>query len=144
MKVKKIMSSNVVSVKMDDTLQQVKNIFDRDQFHHLVVLDAGDVYGVISDRDLLKVLSPSIGTIAETEKDRAGLRKKVHQVMSRKPVTIFLDEDIYAAIHIFNTHRVSCIPVLDRDNNKLVGIMTLRDILRTIEKMHNKHLNNKK
>ena len=131
MNVNKIMTHSIVTVEMDDSLKTVKDIFDSVSFHHLLVLDAGKLFGIVSDRDLLKAISPNIGLASETEKDLATLNKKVHQILSRKPITVSSQSDIYDAIAIFNENRISCIPVVD-DNNVPVGILSWRDILKVI------------
>jgi acetoin utilization protein AcuB len=51
MLVERIMSKPVVSVTLDDTLRTVKQIFVNAKFHHLLVVENGKLYGVISDRD---------------------------------------------------------------------------------------------
>jgi acetoin utilization protein AcuB len=132
MKVKDIMSTGVVTVEMDDTLKVIKEIFDHVRFHHLLVVEAGKVTGLISDRDLLKALSPNIGTKIETYRDVATLNKKAHQIMDRNPVTLTPHAGINVAIGIFNTHNISCIPVVD-DDHKPIGIISLRDILKAIK-----------
>ncbi|MBV1881095.1 MAG: CBS domain-containing protein [Pseudomonadales bacterium] len=131
MNVKKIMTHSIVTVELDDSLKMVKEIFDSVSFHHLLVLDEGKLFGIVSDRDLLKAISPNIGQAAETEKDLATLNKRVHQVLSRKPITVSSQADIYDAIAIFNENRISCIPVVD-ENNVPVGILSWRDILKVI------------
>jgi acetoin utilization protein AcuB len=141
MSVEKIMSKRVVTVEMDDSLKMVKEIFDNTRFHHLLVVESGKLFGVISDRDLLKALSPNIGTIAETTRDAATLNKRVHQIMARKPITLGPNAGIYRAIEIFNNHKISCIPVVD-DEHKPVGIISWRDILKAIEAKRGKHPNN--
>ncbi len=132
MRVEEIMSKTVVTVELDDSLKVVKEIFDNTRFHHLLVIESEKLFGVLSDRDLLKALSPNIGTIAETARDAASLNKRVHQIMTRKPVTISKNAGISDAIHIFNHHNISCIPVVD-DDRKPVGILSWRDILKTFE-----------
>ena len=126
-----IMSRKVVTVEMDDPLHTVKEIFDRLHFHHLPVLEEGTVFGVVSDRDLLKALSPNIGTSTETYKDTATLNKRVHQIMSRKPITLHPEAAVLEAIQVFNSHRISCIPIVDH-HGKLVGLLSWRDILRAL------------
>jgi acetoin utilization protein AcuB len=131
MKIGKIMSKSVVTVEMDDSLKVVKEIFDNTHFHHLLVVESDKLYGVISDRDLLKALSPNIGTVAETVRDKATLNKKAHQIMTRKPVTLATYTGIYEAVEIFIEQNLSCIPVVD-EKKKPVGIISWRDILKFI------------
>ncbi|HEX5341312.1 MAG TPA: CBS domain-containing protein [Duganella sp.] len=133
MLVKDIMSRNVVTVGLDDTLGLVKEIFDHSKFHHLLALEKGELLGVVSDRDLFKALSPNIGTNIETYKDTATLNKRVHQIMSRKPKILREDATVAAAIDLFNEHPISCIPILSADD-RLVGILSWRDILRNLRK----------
>lgn len=131
MSVKKIMSTTIVTVEMDDRLKTVKEIFSSVRFHHLLVVESGKLVGVLSDRDLLKALSPKIGTPAETEDDSATLNKRVHQIMTRRPVVLKPNSAVYEAIEIFNKQNISCIPIVD-DENKPVGILSWRDILKEI------------
>lgn len=132
MTVDEIMSKSPVTVGMDDTLLKVKTIFGTSRFHHLIVVEQGKLCGVISDRDLLKFMSPNIGTVAETTEDIKTLAKKVHQVMTRKPITLKEKAKISDAIKIFNKHSISCIPVVDEEDKPL-GIISWRDIFKTLE-----------
>jgi acetoin utilization protein AcuB len=131
MYVENIMNKEVVTVTMDDSLKVVKTIFDQSPFHHLLVVEAGKLFGVISDRDLLKAMSPNVDTISETVHDLASLNKRVHQIMTRKPVTLSPRAEIGEAIQIFNRHSISCIPIVDAENRP-VGIITWRNILKEI------------
>lgn len=135
--IEKLMSKPIVTVELDDSLKVVKHIFERAKFHHLLVVEKDVLYGVISDRDLLKAISPHIGTPNETPHDIVTLNKKVHQIMTRKPITLPPQADVYAAIKIFNQHSISCIPIVN-DKGRPVGIISWRDILRAIEQNHNK------
>ena len=137
MLIEQLMSKPIVTVELDDTLKVVKRIFEHAKFHHLLVVEKDRLYGVISDRDLLKAISPNIGTPNESPSDVSTLNKKVHQIMTRKPITIRPKADVYEAIHIFNQHNISCIPVVN-DKGRPVGILSWRDILRAIESNHNK------
>ena len=131
MNVSSIMSTPVVTVEMDDSLSQVKEIFENTNFHHLLVVEGRKLYGVISDRDLLKAISPNIGTAAESASDTATLNKRVHQIMSRKPISIMHEENVSKAIEIFTSNKISCIPVVD-ESDVPIGILSWRDILKAI------------
>ncbi len=133
MEIKDLVNKKVVTVEMDDPLRVVKEIFDNTKFHHLLVVENGVLCGVVSDRDLLKALNPNVGTIRETAQDAAVLNKKVHQIMTRKLITLGLDASFYDALEIFDQHRVSCIPIVDANREKALGIISWRDILRAIK-----------
>jgi acetoin utilization protein AcuB len=126
------MSKHVVTVELDDTLALVKELFDHGKFHHLLAMEHGELLGVVSDRDLFKALSPNIGTATESYKDAATLNKKVHQIMSRKPIVLQEDASIDDAIDLFNAHSISCIPIVSNDKKRVVGILSWRDILRNL------------
>jgi acetoin utilization protein AcuB len=132
MDVSTIMTTRVVSVDMDDRLDVVKQIFDTLNFHHLLVVDDHrKLMGIVSDRDLLKALSPYIGGITESARDLATLNKRVHQIMSRQLITLHPQALIADAVRLFLEHRISCIPVVD-DGFKPVGIVSWRDVLKSL------------
>jgi acetoin utilization protein AcuB len=131
MHVSDIMTVRVVTVEMDDPLRVVKEIFDSTKFHHLLVVNEGrKLHGIVSDRDLLRALSPYIGTNVETARDIATLNKRVHQIMTRKPITLGPDASIEEAIELFLASHISCIPVVNHDFRP-IGIISWRDILKT-------------
>jgi len=86
---------------------------------------------VISDRDLLKAISPHVGTASETDRDASTLNKRAHQIMTRKPVTLGPNASIHDAADIFNKHSFSCVPVVDDEENP-VGIISWRDVLKAL------------
>lgn len=131
MLIDEIMTKRVVTVEMDDKLSVVKDIFDNSKFHHLLVTEGGKLFGVVSDRDLLKAVSPNIGTMTETYKDAATLNKRVHQIMSRKPITLTPNATVRDAVNLFNKHTISCIPIVDH-GFRPVGIVSWRDIMRHV------------
>ena len=129
--IKKIMTVKLVTVTLDDKLESVKEIFDSLKFHHLLVVEEHKLLGVVSDRDLLKALSPNIGSARETYQDIASLNKRVHQIVTRRPIVLQESATVDDAIQAFNTHGISCLPVVDL-NFRPVGIVTWRDILKNL------------
>lgn len=134
MNVDQIMSTQIVTVGLDDPLSLVKDIFDDAHFHHLLVIDEGKLCGVVSDRDLFRAISPNIGTNRYTPQDLATLHKRVHQIVTRHPVTLPPGATVAEAVEVFNTHRISCIPIVDGDN-VAVGILSWRDILKNFQQI---------
>lgn len=131
MTVATIMSSPAVTVELDDSLYVVNDIFQHTDFHHLLVVEKKKLFGVISDRDLLKAISPRIGTAAEKPADVATLNKKVHQIMSRKPIFLPQHASLHEVIQVFENNKISCIPIVD-ENNVPVGIVSWRDLFKAI------------
>jgi acetoin utilization protein AcuB len=132
MKLGEIMTTRVVTVELDDSLATVKEIFDALRFHHLLVIGSDKkLCGVISDRDLLRAISPYVGTPAETTRDSATLKKRAHQIMTRSPATLRPDASPADAVQLLLERRVSCIPIVDEEF-RAVGIVSWRDILRSL------------
>lgn len=124
-----VMSRQVVTITMDDTLGKAQELFAKFRFHHLLVVQQQRLVGIISDRDLLKAISPYVGTISETERDHATLNKRVHFLMTRHPVTVRPDTTLAAAAKALVEKGVSCLPVVKEDGT-LEGILTWRDLLK--------------
>jgi acetoin utilization protein AcuB len=127
-RVETIMTRRVVRVKMDDSLRDVRDIFERSGFHHLVVVDGRRVVGLVSDRDLLKNISPFVGKMSEREQDAFTLLRRVHQIMTRKLVSCAPSATLAEAGRLMLDLKVSCLPVLDA-RGACVGILTMRDLL---------------
>jgi len=64
MSVAKIMTREVLMIGMDDTLETMFEVFQKHKFHHLLVVEDDELVGVISDRDLLKEMSPFLKNVA--------------------------------------------------------------------------------
>lgn len=132
MGVANIMSKRVVSVHMDDSLQSLRELFAATGFHHLVVVHDNELKGIISDRDLMKAISPFVDTISERMLDRATLDKKAHQIMTREVITLEPHDTIVTAIELFNSNKISCIPIVD-DKNRPVGMVSWRDVMQFMQ-----------
>ena len=133
MTVETIMSRKIVTVDMDDTLARIRDVFKQHRFHHVLVVSGNRLMGVISDRDLLKSISPFIDTLSETTRDLATLQKRPHQIMSRKPISVEKDTTLEAAVGTLLKHNISCLPVTDEDG-AIVGVLTWKDLLRALVK----------
>jgi len=128
MTVETIMSQKIVTVEMDETLERIREIFEQHRFHHLLVVSGRRLMGVISDRDLLKSISPFVDTLSETSRDLAILQKRAHQIMTRKPISVSKDVTVQIAAETLLANNISCLPVTNEEGN-VEGILTWRDIL---------------
>ncbi len=131
--VAQLMSRHVKTVTMDDSVRTVHRLFQVNRFHHLLVVSRSRVVGVISDRDLLKNLSPFVGKLTERTQDLALFRRRVHQIMSRSLVTARAHTDVFAAVALMVKRGLSCFPVVSAKGEPM-GIITSRDILKWVSR----------
>ena len=124
-----VMTKAVVTVHLDHTLQHIIDIFEERRFHHIVVIADGHVAGVISDRDLLKHMSPFVGNVyMERRQDANTLKRRAHQIMQREPIVARGEMPVAKAARLMLDQNVTCLPVVGEDQ-RLCGIVTWRDLL---------------
>lgn len=125
---------------MDSTLSEAKEVFEKQKIHHLLITDdEGLLAGVMTDRDLYKNLSPTIGTSQETHRDTALMQKKLHQIMARNLITSQAEQSLNEAVLLFYDNNISCLPIVN-EQNKAIGIITWRDILKVLALQYRKKI----
>ena len=129
MRVASIMTEKVLKVRMDDSIGTMREILENIEFHHLLVVEDRKPVGIISDRDIFRVISPFLDTLSEHERDLIILNKKVHQIMTRTFITVDKDTSIETASSLLLENNISCLPVIS-PNGEIDGIVTWKDILR--------------
>ncbi len=119
-----IMTTNVFTVKPDDTLAHVHHTLLNKRFHHLPVVDEeGKLLGIITSYDLMKLgVSPS--EFANTP---------VKDVMTTPVASLRPEELIGGAARVFLENLFHGLPIAD-ENGKLVGIVTTHDVLKYVYK----------
>ncbi len=130
MKVASIMAERVLKVRMDDSIGTIRNILEHVEFHHLLVVKGRELVGILSDRDVLRAISPFLGTLSEEQRDMSILNRKVHQIMTRNPITVDKDTSIETAASLLLENNISCLPVVSPEG-WIEGIVTWKDILRS-------------
>ena len=67
MKVKELMSKKLFTVGPDDMLDKVFYLFNFEAIRHLPVIEKGKVVGVISDRDMKKIMGAHKKIVTDKE-----------------------------------------------------------------------------
>ena len=137
MKVKDLMSKKVFTVGPEDMLDKVFFLFNFEAIRHLPVVEKGKVIGVLSDRDLKKIMGPRKKIVTEKDDGTQFIvhARKVRTIMNRGLTTIGPDEQAADAAAIMAKKKIGCLPVVKK--SKLVGIITSTDILRAYVKLAN-------
>lgn len=125
-KAKKIMKTNLITVKKDTPIYEaIKILVDCNITGLPVVNDDKTLAGIISEKDVLKLLYES-----EDQPDT------VEQFMTEDVVTFDQDDNIVDITDSFLNHHFRRVPILAK--GKLVGIISRKDIISYIVKLRRK------
>jgi acetoin utilization protein AcuB len=129
MLVREWMTSDVLTVDENTSMMKALHLMKESNIRRLPVMSRGAIVGIISDRDL-KEASPSKATTLDVHELYYLLAEiKVKEIMTKNPVTIYADETVERAAVIMLEHKVSGLPVLNKQN-ELIGIITQSDVFR--------------
>jgi CBS domain-containing protein len=126
-----VMTTDLVTLKVDDTLRLADDLMNLTQVHHFPVLDGDSVAGVVNQNDLLHASMVSLVRHRQDAVRDALGEVKVKAVM--KPATmVSSDTSIDDAAEILVERDLECLLVLKEE--KLAGLVSRRDLLREIAK----------
>ena len=129
MHVESIMTEPVHCVGPEVTLAELRGIFKRVRYHHILVAQDNQLLGIISDRDVLRMSSPYLDSADATVHDQSLLDNKAQTIMSTTLITAKKDTLIDAAAILLLEHNISCLPVVST-NGDIEGILTWKDMLK--------------
>ncbi|MBE0426444.1 MAG: CBS domain-containing protein [Nitrospirae bacterium] len=138
MKVGEIMTKEVHTIGPGQTLKVCAETMNSKKINGMVVVEGGKVLGVITKADIFKAVLPRYPDIIEDERhmtDMEYIEERAHklyemnvtEIMGTPPITVSSDMPIVKAGSTMILRRVKQVPVVD--NDKLVGIITLTDII---------------
>ncbi len=134
MRVRDVMSRPVHTVYLMDTVEQATALLAEKGITAAPVLDAGgELVGMVSEGDLLwhRVPADPTAHLWRAAGGEVGERPKVvADVMSTDPVTTWPEADLSDVAQLMLDEDVRSVPVVD--DGDLVGIVSRRDILRTV------------
>jgi signal-transduction protein with cAMP-binding, CBS, and nucleotidyltransferase domain len=118
-KVYDCMTTKPISVTSDSSLEQCAKVMAKNHVGALVIKKDNKSIGLITEQDIVRrVLARGINPVG----------KKVRDFMEKKLKTISSNSDIYSALIIMRDSNIRHLPVIDK--GKMVGLLTLKDILR--------------
>ncbi len=119
------MTTDVVTIGPDGTLDEAIRLFELHGFRHLPVIHNGALVSLISERDV----SLCTGWKSAKERKLSGHAGPtvVREIMRERVVTLTPDHLVEAAAAMMVGKRVGAIPILD--GSVFVGLVTTRDLL---------------
>lgn len=129
MLVKNWMSKEVITVNVEDSMQNAIYLLQEQNIKKLPVMENGNIVGIITDRDLKKA-SPSDATTLDMHELLFLISKiKIRELMKKPVYFVQQDHTVEEAAAILLEKKISGLPVMD-EQNRLVGIITQSDIFR--------------
>ena len=138
MKVKEIMTKDIITVTPNTALKDLASIIKKHRINGVPVVDEeGNLIGIVTMTDMLKILY-GIYYWDEIEKAKPGLGVKdalikekenatVGEKMSTSVRTVQEDDDLEVALKMMCKHDIHTIPVTK--DKKLIGVIGATDIV---------------
>lgn len=128
MLVRHFMSRLVQVLPGDMACSDAWSLFVEQGLRRAPVVDNKRVLGMITDRDLLRVLPWNLRQL-EGERDERDMDRPVRQLLSRDLVSVAPSDHLETAAALMLRHKIGGLPVID--GGELLGIITESDLFRT-------------
>lgn len=123
-----IMKTQVVTLSPNDTIDDVRDTFDKHKIHHLPVVHKGELIGMVSKTDYMLFSHNSDSDIYDEFIEEIRRKNyKVKDIMTERLAFLESDDRINVALEVFRENRFHALPVVEGKN--LVGIVTTFDII---------------
>ncbi len=126
MKVKDIIRTNPVTLKPDNTIQDLIKCFSNCEIGSVIIVDKNnEPINIITLRDLPKIflIQPSPSYIEDILKALGKTKSSL--------ITISANKSFTEALSLMNRFNISHIPVIS-NKHKLIGILSLKDIVKSV------------
>lgn len=122
LKVKDIMSKDLVVIDKDATIHDAIEKMLSHEIHGLIAMDNDKPVGVVTINDAMVLM----------EKGESGTDVLVNEFMSKEIISIEPEEDLQKAVGIMIKNNIHRLPVIK--DEKLRGIITSNDLMRAFQK----------
>ena len=120
LKVHDAMDVNFTVVNSMTTVKSLRDILRRKRILGVPVVDNDVLVGIVSIEDYVESM------------EQGKLDETVGSIMTKNVVTIYADEPLINAVRNFKKYHYTRFPVLTRNENKLVGMVSNIDTIKGI------------
>jgi len=133
MRVRDIMSTDVITINKDILVDDAKKIMEAYRIRRLPVMKKDKLIGLVTKHMMVKA-EPSPATSLSIHELRYLLAKMtVKEIMVKNPFTVSPDMPIEEALQLGEEKRHGAFPVVE--DGKLVGMVTESDIVKLVSKI---------
>ncbi len=129
LKAEDVMTKNVITIKRDTPIKELRQLFAKYDFHGFPVVEEGRYVGIVYKHDLLRVFVPtSINEGYPLISDFWKLfAERAEEIMERAVVTCSPRESLQEVVQKMIDNKLDSIAVVDKD--RLFGIIALKDLI---------------
>jgi acetoin utilization protein AcuB len=132
MKIRDIMSYNVITIPSNTSIAQAKQIMTAHRIKRLPVVDKGKLIGIVTQRSIERASPSKATSLSVWELGYLLDKTPVKEVMQKKVVTVTPDTDAEEAVAIAQKNKVGSVVVVE--DGAVVGIVTADDFFDNIIK----------
>lgn len=133
MRADEIMTESVVTIGANQTVADAIDVLVERGVRHLPVLsEAGQLVGMLSDRDLRSLGLTSANDMRSLERLQERMRVPVSRAMSADVVKVGPATEMADLIDTMLEAGIGAVPVVDDGRDELVGIVSYVDVLRAV------------
>jgi acetoin utilization protein AcuB len=127
--ISEIMTSDPITIAPQDSVKAAFQLMEENKIRHLPVVSKGRLAGILSDRDIRPCLPPVEGERAELELALRLLDEPVRNHMTDAVKFLPPDAPVVAAVDLMLQHRIGCLPIVEPEAKKVLGVVTYFDLL---------------
>lgn len=132
-----IMTSHVMSVKIDDNLREVRDLINKHKIRHVPVLKGKKLVGIVSSTDINRLTFSNLYDDQEDADEAVFEMLTISQVMTHHPKVVKRSDSVKEVAELFASSEFHALPVVsDADDGKLVGIVTTTDVIKYLLKQY--------
>ena len=110
MLVKNWMSRNVVTIGVDNSMQDATGILKQHRFRMLPVVKKGKLVGIITDRDLKRASASDATTLEIHELLYLLMEIKVKDIMTKNPISVPLEWTVEETAELLLNNKIQVLP----------------------------------
>ena len=124
-----IMTKDIIAAGPSNRLSQLFQFFSERNINHLPIVENGKLIGIISNKDLVRLLYKYV--IIQKRTDIAALDEefKIVDYMTKDVVTATESTTVVDVKDMFGKKPFNCLPVVNAEG-QLVGIVTPKDLMK--------------
>lgn len=131
MLVKNWMSKEVVTVHVNDSMQDAVKLLREHGIRMLPVMEQGELVGIVTDRDMKRASASDATTLDVHELIHLVSTIKIKHIMTKNPITVPFDFTVEETAEVLLKNKISGVPVLNHDK-EIVGTITQTDLLKVL------------